>query len=56
MEGAKKSGGFGFLKGTMQGIAGLVIKPVTGVIQATSKTAEGIKNTATIYDDKLSMY
>ena len=44
-----KKGGFtGFLKGTVKGIAGLVVKPVTGIIDATSKTSEGIKNQATL--------
>jgi vacuolar protein sorting-associated protein 13A/C len=47
MEGIKSGGFTGFFKGTAQGIAGLVIKPVTGVLDATSKTAEGIKNQAT---------
>jgi vacuolar protein sorting-associated protein 13A/C len=36
----------------LKGIAGLVVKPVVGVMDLTSKTAEGIKNTATIFDDK----
>ena len=51
-EGAKKGGVKGFLKGTWQGVSGLVFKPVTGVLDAASKTSEGIKNTATYYDDK----
>ena len=42
----------GFFKGTWQGLSGLVIKPVAGVFDAASKTAEGIKNTATHFDDK----
>lgn len=42
------------MKGITKGIAGLVIKPITGVIDAASKTAEGIKNTATYFDDKPS--
>jgi hypothetical protein len=32
--------------GGLKGITGLVIKPVSGIIDATTKTAEGIKNTA----------
>ena len=36
----------------MKGLAGLVVKPVVGVMDMTSKTAEGIKNTANIFDDK----
>eukprot|EP01015_Nassula_variabilis_P036771 TRINITY_DN9576_c0_g1_i1.p1 TRINITY_DN9576_c0_g1~~TRINITY_DN9576_c0_g1_i1.p1 ORF type:complete len:344 (+),score=63.34 TRINITY_DN9576_c0_g1_i1:68-1099(+) len=49
-EGANQNGLEGFLKGSYQGISGLVIKPVTGVLDATSKAAEGIKNTASILD------
>jgi len=51
-EGASKGGMLGFLKGTVQGITGLVVKPVTGVLDAASNTAEGIKNTATAFDQK----
>lgn len=51
-EGAKKDGFKGFIKGTWQGISGLVIKPVAGILDAASKTAEGIKSTATHFDDK----
>ena len=40
------------MKGTFQGITGLVVKPVTGLLDATSKVGEGIKNTATSLDDK----
>lgn len=45
VQGAEKNGLPGFLLGTAKGIGGLVIKPVSGVIDAASKTAEGIKNT-----------
>ena len=51
-EGAKKDGVKGFFKGTWQGISGLIIKPVAGVLDFASKTAEGIKSTATHFDDK----
>jgi vacuolar protein sorting-associated protein 13A/C len=44
-EGAKKGGVTGFFKGTLQGLSGLVIKPVTGILDAAAKTTEGIKNT-----------
>ena len=50
-EGARDSGFKGFLKGTFQGVTGLLIKPVTGILDATSKTAEGIKNTTNQFDD-----
>ena len=52
IQGASKGGFFGFVKGTIQGVTGLVVKPVAGILDATSKTAEGIKNTATMNDQK----
>jgi vacuolar protein sorting-associated protein 13A/C len=30
------------MKGTWQGVSGLIIKPVTGVLDALGKTADGI--------------
>ena len=36
----------GFIKGTAKGVAGLVIKPVTGILDMTVKTSEGFKNSA----------
>jgi vacuolar protein sorting-associated protein 13A/C len=39
----------GFFKGGLKGITGLIVKPVSGVIDATSKTAEGIKNTTKMF-------
>ena len=35
---AKKQGALGFVKGTAKGLAGLVIKPTTGIIDFASKT------------------
>jgi len=52
IEGAQKGGVGGFLKGTFKGITGAIVKPVTGVLDAASKTAEGVKNTATAFDQK----
>jgi vacuolar protein sorting-associated protein 13A/C len=52
VQGAEKDGVEGFFKGAMKGFAGLVVKPVVGVMDLTSKTAEGIKNTANYFDDK----
>ena len=52
IEGASKGGVTGFFKGTFQGLSGLIVKPVSGLLDAASKTAEGIKNTATSNDDK----
>jgi len=34
------------------GLAGLVVKPVTGIIDFASKTTEGIKNNALMFEDK----
>jgi len=51
-EGASKDGASGFFKGTLKGVTGLVTKPVAGVLDAASKTAEGIKNTATMFEQK----
>jgi len=45
LEGAKKEGGKGFGKGLLKGFAGLIIKPVSGILELISKTSEGIKNT-----------
>jgi len=30
----------------------LIVKPLSGILDAASKTAEGISNTATYFDDK----
>ncbi len=37
-EGAKNEGALGLVKGTAKGLAGLVIKPITGIIDFASKT------------------
>ena len=42
----------GFFKGVRKGLTGIVVKPITGVIDVISKTTEGIKNTALYFDDK----
>lgn len=52
IENARKEGALGFVKGAAKGLAGLVIKPVTGIIDFASKTTEGIKNNALIFEDK----
>jgi vacuolar protein sorting-associated protein 13A/C len=48
----RKDGAAGILKGSTIGVAGVVIKPLTGVFDAASKTAEGLTNTATYFDDQ----
>ena len=35
---ARKEGAIGFVKGAAKGLAGLVVKPVTGLIDFASKT------------------
>ena len=42
----------GFVKGIGKGVTGLVLKPVVGVVDLVTDTAEGIKNTATYFDAK----
>ena len=42
----------GCLPGLLKGTTGLVMKPFIGVIDLVSKTSEGLKNTATHFDDK----
>ena len=39
-----QNGAEGFFKGAFSGVVGFIIKPITGVIDMTAKTAEGIKN------------
>ena len=50
IEGTKKDGIKGLFTGAFQGLTGLVVKPISGVLDAASKTAEGVKNTALIFD------
>lgn len=45
MEGRKKSGMLGFIKGTAKGVTGLVVKPMSGALDFFSMTTEGLKNT-----------
>jgi len=54
-EGTKKNDIKGFGKGLFQGLAGLIIKPVSGILELVSKTTEGIKNTMTSDDPILKM-
>ncbi|KYQ89909.1 hypothetical protein DLAC_08474 [Tieghemostelium lacteum] len=45
VKGAMQEGVFGFLKGIGKGIAGITVKPVTGVFDFAARTSEGIRNT-----------
>lgn len=44
LQGAQEQGLRGLFKGTFQGIAGFFAKPIAGLLDATSKTAEGLRN------------
>ncbi|CAK79548.1 unnamed protein product (macronuclear) [Paramecium tetraurelia] len=48
----QKNGLKGFVKGTLKGLSGLVVKPIAGVLDASAKAAEGVVSTATHFDDK----
>ena len=50
IEGAQKESVAGFGKGILLGFAGLVVKPVSGMLDLFSKTTEGIKNTVNMED------
>lgn len=52
LRGARQEGFVGFLKGLAKGIVGVVVKPITGVLDFASHTTEGLKNTVTYFDDK----
>ena len=43
IEGASRGGVKGFLKGSYQAFSGILVKPITGLLDAASKTAEGIR-------------
>ena len=46
VKGYKKNKMKGLLSGGARGFSGLFVKPVAGVLDVASKTAEGITNTA----------
>lgn len=48
----RKSGASGIFKGIFKGVSGLILKPVGGIFDAVSLTADGIKKTFLIFDDK----
>eukprot|EP00698_Gefionella_okellyi_P001882 TRINITY_DN1171_c0_g3_i1.p1 TRINITY_DN1171_c0_g3~~TRINITY_DN1171_c0_g3_i1.p1 ORF type:complete len:4247 (+),score=1107.78 TRINITY_DN1171_c0_g3_i1:46-12786(+) len=52
IQGARAEGALGLMKGIGRGIVGTVVKPVAGVLDLTSKTLEGVRNTTTIFDYK----
>ena len=48
VKGAKADGFFGFVKGAGKGVAGLVLKPVAGVVDQATKVMEGVKGATKI--------
>eukprot|EP00026_Physarum_polycephalum_P000020 Phypoly_transcript_00020.p1 GENE.Phypoly_transcript_00020~~Phypoly_transcript_00020.p1 ORF type:complete len:3396 (+),score=660.90 Phypoly_transcript_00020:132-10319(+) len=52
VEGAMKDGVGGFAKGVAQGFVGVAVKPVAGVLDLTTRTTEGIRNTTHLITDK----
>ena len=51
MEGGDKGGILGFFKGAAQGVAGIVVKPISGTLDFISITSEGIKNTTKTHQE-----
>ena len=45
MQGARKEGLPGLVKGALKGVTGLVVKPIAGSLDAVSKVSEGVSNT-----------
>ena len=52
IQGAVEDGFSGAVKGLARGAAGAVIKPTVGAIDSISRVTEGIKNTATLWDEE----
>jgi len=50
VEGARRGGAKGLVKGIGQGVVGIAVKPVAGVFEFASKATEGIRNTATMFE------
>lgn len=49
---AVEDGVSGFFIGTFKGITGIMTKPISGLFDATAKTAESITNTVTVFEEK----
>lgn len=54
IQGAKQSGFKGFMMGSVYGLGGLFIMPVSGAIDMMSKTSEGIKNSVGSDDKEIA--
>jgi hypothetical protein len=51
VKGLQREGMVGFGKGVVGGVVGILTKPAVGCIDLLSKTAEGIKNTTTYFEE-----
>lgn len=51
VEGYRSSGVLGGVAGSLKAVSGLVTKPLSGLFEGISKTSEGIKNTALMFQD-----
>jgi len=54
MKGVDKEGAVGFFKGLGRGVIGTVVKPTVGVIDLATQTTKGLRNTASMFDVKVS--
>jgi len=52
IEGARKEGALGLVKGIGKGLVGVVLKPAIGTVDLVSQVADGIKNTTTLLDEQ----
>jgi len=50
VEGAMQDGVGGLMKGAVKGLTGAIVKPISGGLDFISKTSEGVKNTAFMFD------
>ncbi len=51
VRGAREDGVRGFFTGISRGITGLYVKPAVGVVDLVSRSAEGLKNTTTYWEE-----
>ena len=51
IKGFKKDNVEGMMIGGLKGLSGLFVKPIAGALDMVSRSAEGIKNTANIFDE-----
>lgn len=51
-KGSIDEGVTGFFKGTLKGFSGVITKPLSGILDATAKTAEGLTSVFTVYEER----